>query len=406
MSTAFADSLINHYKPSSTIKQNEDEVNFWKNRIDHKSFDLVNLSKYAASLAARFKLLGDINDLKTSDSILTLLDAHLKGKDASFKISLFTNALSQHRFVDADSLLQKAKRIGMGKYETAAISFDVNFELGNYFLAEAELKEIENFKDYNFLFRHSKMFHYKGEIDSAIAAMQSATISAGENIPLKQAALSNTADLYLHDGRLKEAYELYKKSIKLNNADLHSLIGIGTIALLHDNNDSLAEKIFKFVHKKTKQPDAIFKLVQVYEKRVDSILQKKYAYEFVTIVTNATYGNMYNKYVLQMYTGILNESEKAEKLAIRELDGRATPQTYAWLVWSLFKNNKVDEASKIYRKHVSGKPLEGLELYWMGKYMKAINKGYNAAQFFKRAIKNKYDLSPSMISELKEISKD
>ena len=26
------------------------------------------------------------------------------------------------------------------------------------------------------------------------------------------------------------------------------------------------------------------------------------------------------------------------------------------------------EAEKIYKQHVSGKPLEGLELYWMGKY--------------------------------------
>jgi len=49
---------------------------------------------------------------------------------------------------------------------------------------------------------------------------------------------------------------------------------------------------------------------------------------------------------------------------------------------------------------VSGKPLEGLELYWMGKYMQAQNKGFTAKQFFKAAYKNRYDLGPSMVNDL------
>jgi hypothetical protein len=68
-------------------------------------------------------------------------------------------------------------------------------------------------------------------------------------------------------------------------------------------------------------------------------------------------------------------------------------------------NNKKDEALNVYQKYVSGKPLEGPELYWMGKFMQGINKNYNANEYFKAAAKNKYDLSPAKIKDLESIEK-
>jgi len=105
---------------------------------------------------------------------------------------------------------------------------------------------------------------------------------------------------------------------------------------------------------------------------------------------------MYNKYTIEIYTGILNQPAKAETLAKNELNNRATPQTYAWYAYAMFMNGKKDEAYKLFEQHVSGQPLEGLELYYMGKLMKGMGKGYNARQFFKAAEKNLYDLSPAM----------
>ena len=54
-------------------------------------------------------------------------------------------------------------------------------------------------------------------------------------------------------------------------------------------------------------------------------------------------------------------------LAKAELENRASPQTYSWYVHTLLANNKIKEANDVYKKHVSGKPLEALELYYMGK---------------------------------------
>jgi tetratricopeptide (TPR) repeat protein len=101
-----------------------------------------------------------------------------------------------------------------------------------------------------------------------------------------------------------------------------------------------------------------------------------------------------------LYTESLKNPIKAEAIAKEELQNRKTPQTYSWYAYTLFKNNKIEEANTIYKKYISGKPLEALELYYMGKLMQANNKGYNAKEYFKAAKENIYDLSPTIASDL------
>jgi tetratricopeptide (TPR) repeat protein len=400
VSAAFADSLIANYNTPTAIKTNEADLQFWKNRILSNTADYTNTSKYAAALISRFHLMGDIKDVKTSDSLLQKLAKDFNGKEVGPYFSLVGHYILEHRFKEADSIFQIAKAIGIKKYESSATAFDVNFELGRISLAKTDLRNIQSENDYGYQFRKSKLMHYNGELDSSIKAMQKAVENAGQEEGLKLTALSNAGDLYIHAGKLDKAYNCFVDCIKANPADFHSIMGIGWVALVKDKNDSLAERIFQFVATKTKSPDPLFKLIAVAEQRGDSVLQLKYAKAFEQKASDSIYGNMYNKYLLQLYTGILNTPDKAELITKQELLNRSTPQTYAWYAWALLSNNKKDEAYAVYQKNVSGKPLEGLELYWMGKLMQALNKGYNAKQFFEEAGKNIYDLSPAIQKEL------
>ncbi|MBI3719533.1 MAG: hypothetical protein HY252_13195 [Sphingobacteriales bacterium] len=404
--SAFTDSLIANYTLPAAIKANEDELQFWLSRIKPQTPDIVNDARYASTLAARFTLLGDITDIKKSDSVLKRLDAAFSHKEASPNVSLLANAIRQHRFKEAETYLEKARTIGIKKYEVFSLGFDVDFELGRYDQAQAELRVIRSSDDYGYFFRKSKWEHFKGNMDSAIAAMYKATELARSNDWLRLAALSNEADLCIHNGELEKAYELYQQSVKINAADYHSITAIGWIALVHDKNDSLAEKIFQFVHSKIKSPDPLFKLYQMAQGKKDTVLEKRYATEFANQANDSLYGNMYNKYLIEIYTGILKDPAKAEAIAKKEIEGRSTPQTYAWYAYSLLTNNKKEEAYKVYEQFVSGKPLEGLELYWMGKLMQTFNKGYNAMEFFKAAHKNRYDLSPAMADDLENELKE
>ena len=399
---AYTDSLINHYTLPKAVEINDKDMQFWKSRIDPKNPRQVSESKYASTLVSRFHFLGDIRDVKHADSIYNTVNKTYNNSLAGPFVALTSTAMLQHYFSKADSLFKKAKKLGVDNFTLNTLAFDVNFELGRYNTAGIYLNRLKRNKDYSYFFRRSKYDHFSGTIDSAISAMMKAA-SLSERTPyLEGIALSNAADLNIHAGDLQRAGELYKQCIKLNSADFHSILGLGWVALVGDKNDTLAEKLFKFVLTKNKLPDPLFKLYQMAQQRGDKALEKQYAEDFVAKATDTLYGRMYNKYTIEIYTGTLNDPAKAEALAKDELTNRSTPQTWAWYAYTLFKNNKRNEAYKVFEQHVSGQPLEGLELYYMGEMMKGLGKGYNAGEFFKAAKRNQYDLSPALKKNLEK----
>jgi hypothetical protein len=399
---AFTDSLITHYSLPAAVKANADEISFWKARIDTQHTGISNESRYAAALIGRFHQFGDIKDIKAADSIIKRVNATYNFKEAGPNIALAGYSILQHRFTEADGYLIAARLIGLKKYESLTTSFDVDFELGRYSNAALYVKQLQPYNDYGYYFRRSKLDHLNGEMDSAIHSMLMAATKAESSLYLKNVALANAADLYIHAGKLQQANDLYRECITMNSADLHSITGLGWIALVHDKNDSLAQQLFEFAHAKNKLPDPLFKLYQTAQQRGDSAATAGYAQQFADQATDSVYGNMYNKYLIELYTGILHQPAKAAAIAARELQNRATPQTNAWYAWALFSANQKDAAWKVYQQSVSGKPLEALELYWMGKLMQGLGKGYNAKEFFKAAWNNKYDLSPAMVVDLEK----
>jgi hypothetical protein len=396
----FVDSLIKNYCDPLSAISNDSAMLFWKNRINPSLPGITSESKYAGTLSLRFRLFGDIGDLKTADSVLHKLDNDFNHREAQANLTLVSFSILQHRFREADVYLDAAKKAGIKKYDLLTASFDVDFELGRYFNASNELTMLKSDPDFGYYFRRSKMDHLNGLLDSSIHAMQRAADLERNNVYLEQVALSNLADLYLHAGEPMAAAALYKKCLLTNGADFHSMTGLGWISLVHDQNDSLAEKVFAFVRSKNKLPDSFFRLSQLAMSRNDSLTAKKFAMSFANRASDPVYGNMYNKYLIELYTGLLHDPAKAEEISKSELSNRSTPQTYAWYAWSLFSNNKQKEGYQVFQKFVSGRPLEGLELYWMGKLMEGMQKEYDAKSFFRAAIVNKYDLSPEIMKDL------
>jgi hypothetical protein len=401
VSSVFIDSLIENYRQSAISLSNDSSMLFWKQRINPALPGFVSEIKYAGTLSFRFHLFGDIRDIRAADSVIRKVDLDFNHKEAQADLILMNYSILQHRFKEADIYLQEAKQKGLKKYDQLTASFDVDFELGRYFNAGNALKELKS-PDYGYFFRRSKMDHLNGLIDSSIQAMEKAASLEKNNPYLEQVALANAADLYVHAGELDKASELYVKCIRMNSADFHSITGLGWIALVGDQNDSLAEKIFNFVRIRNKLPDALFKLTQMAQLRGDTVSEKKWALAFSSEATDSMYGNMYNKYMIELCTGILHDPIRAEQISKRELANRTTPQSNAWYVWSLFSNHKKEEAYKEFENNVSGRPLEALELYWMGKLMKGLDKGYNAQEFFRAAYFNKYDLSPALLKDLQK----
>lgn len=400
ISQAYTDSLIHHYTASEQSRNADSNLLFWQRKMTSLPDNYVNGPEYAAALITRFKLTGQLQDLRSADSLFHESNKANQGKEPGIWRTLATLAIMQHQFTVADSLLQQAINIEGQSAANTYTQFDVAFELGRYDQSKKILTALSKDKSFAWLFRQSKYEHYDGSLDSSISCMLQAADKSAGNKALRQIAIANAADLYIHKGDLEKAAGLYRESIAMDAADFHSIMGLGWIALVHDKNDSLAEKIFRFVQAHQQSPDVLLKLEQVAEARGDTAKQLQYANEFVNRVNNPVYGNMYNKYLIDLYTGILHQPAKAVAIAEREINNRATPQTYAWYTWSLFCNNEKEKAQQLFKGFVSGKPLEGLELYYMGRLMQDQNKGYNAQQFYKAAYKNRYDLSPAKVKYL------
>jgi Tfp pilus assembly protein PilF len=367
------------------------ELVFWKERIDIKHGGLVNEQKYAGSLLQRFYQKGRIEDLNASDSILKKLDERFRQTDPSISLALSHMALLKHEFHEAKKYVEEARDHDARKYPLFLAAFDVCFELGEYDSASIFLKAVRNIKDFNYLFRLSKWQHLQGSSDSALQSMLQAAQSAGQDNFSKQVALSNAGDFCMHAGKLDQATSLYFQSLTLNPRDFHSLAGLGRIALLKDHKDSLAARIFHFIQLRSGAPDVLLRLAELEQSRERSESAKEYAKDFVSKVGLAGYGRMYAKYLIDLYTGILDDSKRAEMISLEELSNRATPQTFAWYAWSLAFNNKNAQAYQVFQKYVSGRSLEAIELYWMGNLLNRVNKNYDALAFYEAAKLNRFD---------------
>ncbi|MBV9987380.1 MAG: tetratricopeptide repeat protein [Chitinophagaceae bacterium] len=398
--TRYTDSLCKSYKPSSLEKLVSADLDFWQSRLNTSPGSFTAGSRLAGCLVQRFHLYGHIADLRRADSLLSALSAASNGNEAGLLRAMASLSITRHCFRQADSLVSMALAIGTEKYTSTLLQFDTRFELGETIPASRALLSCSATNEYGFFFRLAKWKHLQGETDSAAFYLGKALEWAGSSSLLRQSALSNIADLYMHEGRMEEAAPLYRQSLAIDASDWRSLQGLGRIALLHDGNSELAEKIFRFIAGRNELPDACYNLIWLAEQKKDSAATRLAAAAFAKKAEADCYGGMYRKYLVECYTGVLNDPSRALQLAAAELQNRATPQTYSWYAWCLYKTGEYDKALAIYKAHVSGKPLEALELYWMGKMMQGMKKPYNAQEFFHAANRNRYDLSPSKQSDL------
>ena len=401
-----ANYLQNEMKTNSVSKYEksvQEDLVFWKRRADADSEGTTNFKKYASSLVARFRLYGDISDLKQAESIISRINNETHNSESGNLRTLGHVVSLQHRFSETDTMLTKALKNGDNKYESMLMKFDVAFELGRISEANRLLTFIKKPHEYAYYFRLAKMQHYDGDMDKAIESMQEAADLSFGNVYLKQAALSNLADLQMHIGAFEAAANNYKTSYEIDHSDLHSLKGMALVAAFHDKNYALAETVLKYIADKTCSPDVYFNLSQLYQLTGNKKLEKEYATQFAEIASQPVYGNMYNKYLIQLYDGVLNNPKAMLEVANNEIKNRNTPQTNSWYAWALYQNNQAALAMQVYKKHVSEQPLEGLELYYMGKLMKAENKSINANAFFKAAYKNRFELAPNYKSDLEKL---
>jgi tetratricopeptide (TPR) repeat protein len=388
--------LSDNHVMKREIEKINSEIKFWQKRLSADTGNYVDMQKLASNFIKRFKVSGFADDLHTADSFYTRCLAKIKYTQPEMFFSISQNAITQHRFQDAWRYLQLADSIGVNPYVIKLLKFDAAMEIGLYQQAEYNLQQVKNEKEFDYLIRKAKLEDHYGRLDKAIEFMeialeQSNVSGKKENILWSK---SNLADMYGHAGRIKDAYKNYLEVLSVDSTYLYALKGIAWIAYSHDKNTEEAKRIIEYISRQANMPDHYLILAEIAEWEGDLEMKKQCITNFITEVEKPVYGNMYNKYLITIYTEDLKNFDKAMAIAEKEVNCRPTPETYDWLAWVYYQQGDVHKAYDLIEKFVLGKTSEPDALLHAAIVQNEYGKKSDAKKILIECKESSFELGP------------
>lgn len=399
------------YKSYLSIEKNlklentKKDILFWQNKYDSYPNQYTYLIKLSSLYSQLFEITGKIENLYSAEKLLLECNSRVKESKASIHRSIARNYISQHRFKEALSHLEKSLNLGEGKLDTQKMLFDVYMELGSYEEAKMQLTNIQNFNDFDYLIRLAKWNDHIGKLDDAIKVMEKAMVLAenSKNESLKEWIYSNIADFYGHAGRIEDSYQYYLKTLELDNNNMYALKGIAWIAFSNDRNANKSLEIIDFIETKHLVPDLYLIKSDIYDFQNNGLESKKAIKKYLDLLNENNYGDMYNKYNVLLYNEILNKKREALKIAQKEINNRPTPESYDLLAWTYYNMGEFEKAYEIASVYTINKSHEPTILLHNELILKANNKLTYENTKKEELLESLYELGPNLEEQIKNI---
>ncbi|MBN8673679.1 MAG: hypothetical protein J0L56_06070 [Chitinophagales bacterium] len=379
------------------------EINFWQQRLQKDTGSYVNMLQLASAYLQSFKLSGDIAALKKGDSLLKGSSARLKDSDPEILFAISQTAITQHQFHNAAFYNAAAEKAEGDRFINRLLDFDAGMETGNYKDAVLQLASLSDKSSFDYLIRKAKLEDHNGNLDGAIELMEQAFDKVKDKKrSLYCWTLSNLGDMYGHAGQIEKAYNSYLKVLQKDSSYLYALKGIAWIAYAHDNNTKEAKKIIQFLLSQTKMPDLWLTLAEMEEWEGNTAKSESYSRQFLQEVVQPGYGDMYNKYLIHLYTEQLKDYDKALALAKKEVSNRPTPETYDWLAWVYYNKGEKEKAYAIVSTHVYGQTFEPNAMLHTGFIFAANQQEGKAREILEECLDSFFELGPVTTKKIKE----
>lgn len=387
---------------ASKVNKLEKELRFWEMRLGADTGSFVCQSEMASYHLKLFKLTGKTAHLHTGDSLLRESSARLRHSGPELLYALSQVSVMQHRFREAAGYIDMAAGRG-DTYTTSLLQFDNYMELGKYPEANKLLESLRDKTAFDYLVRRAKWEDHQGRLEAAIGLMEKALEKVKDKNPSLLAWVqSNLGDMYGHAGRVEDAYQCYLSVLDKDPADLYCLKGIAWIAYAHDHNTAEAKRIIQYILSRTSMPDLKLVLADIAETEGRPEEKRRLLESFVSQVTQPAYGDMYNKYLLQIYTNETNEYDKAYALAAREMDHRFTPETCNWMAWVEYKRGNLQQAAAITNAYVINRTSEPDALIHSAYIYAGTGKKEKAKQLLQACLASAFEIGPLQAREVKE----
>ncbi|WP_044403824.1 lipopolysaccharide assembly protein LapB [Lacinutrix sp. Hel_I_90] len=376
---------------------------FWVNKLEKAPNQFSYLAKISGTQTQLFSITGDINYLIEAENSLKLLNEKTNHNTSSYLRALARNYISQHRFKEALTLLEKAEVLSEDLESTQKMLFDVHMELGNDDQAKHYLEQVVDLNSFDYLIRTAKWNDHKGNLTAAIKYMEQAMAKA-ESSKIKstmQWAYTNIADFYGHDGQIQKSYNYFLKALALNPNDAYAKKGIAWIVYSHEKNPEEALRILNAITTVYNAPDYYLLKAEISEYLKDDNMKDAYLNRYEEAVKNKQYGEMYNAYNVELFAE--KKPDSALAIAQREIENRATAQSYDLLAWSQLHKGNSSKALEIMENHVVDKTYEPVALYHLAEVYKANNRQEKVKPLKEELLSAAYELGPVMALKIKQL---
>lgn len=377
---------------------------FWSNRLDKDTTGIGDIGQLAGVYEQLFTETGNIQHLLDAENLYKkAIAVSADNFRDGFERGLAKNYISQHRFKEANDLLQKSFDGVSLKRPTQLMLFDSAMELGDFDRAYSYLSALKDMSDYNYLIRLSKWSDHIGDLDNAIKFMEMAKEKAEshESKPLKVWTYSNLADYYGHAGRIKDSYEHYLKTLALQPDNSYVKRKIAWIVYAAEGNAKESHRILDSVMKNHTLPDYHLLKAELYAFEGNSTASKNAEEAFVSAVKDGQYGDMYNTYLIELYAE--DAPKKALEIAEKEVENRNTPLINSYLAFAQLKAGESAEALKTIETMVEGKTFEPVALYHNALVYKANGNSKKVKELKAELEEASFELGPVLASKVKEL---
>lgn len=374
----------------------------WNSKITKDSLELPSFTAVAGQYNTFFESTGDIENLKKAEQALEKAVEVANIDKEKYYRSLSRNYISQHRFKEALTYADSAAELSKNIPATQHLLFDVHMELGNYSKADSIKKLFADPEDFDYIIRAAKWNDYKGKLDMTIMFMEKAKEKAEDSKNRGQLlwVYSNIADYYGHDGRIKDSYEHYLKTLEIDSSNAYAKKGIAWISYSKDRNSAEAQRIIDSVLTGHVSPDYYLLKAEIAEFENNKKAKNSAMESFWKLANNPAYGNMYNTYKIEAFAEDAATKNEALVLAEEEIKNRATPETYQLLALANLVNGNKEKALEIIKQHVVDKTFEPTALLTMAKIYKANMMPDEVEDLKEELLDAEYELGPVKLREI------
>jgi tetratricopeptide (TPR) repeat protein len=377
--------------------ETDNTIRFFEWKVSQDPDDFFNYDRLGVAYIQKARETGDVEYYNLAERALKK-SLELSPQAAPAKEHLAAVYYANHRFGESLALAQEAIELNPTDSAPYALIGDARSEMGEYTEAWAAYRQLQNPKgsqsarsSFQYLIesRESAQSFLTGDTKAAIDHMRRAVdISVGSRMARETIAWSyfTLGEDYFQAGNLTDAQAAYNDALKTYPDYHRALAGSAKVSSAEGQLDE-AIGLYRKAIGIIPLPAYAAALGDVYTKAGQTVEARK-QYDLVEYIGRLNSFNriVYNRELSAFYADHDIHPKEALDLARKEFEIRHDIYTWDNLAWSLYRNNRQQEATAAMQKALSLDTKDALLFFHAGMIYERLGDNEKARDYLQRAI--------------------